>query len=204
MKKEDILHFKKIAWFPTVVGLTLAACAVPAPDNEIEAQIAALSTQNAALSTQVAAQGTQIALHGTYISHLATSRPLGIAPTTPAGPTPYQPVTGSVVIEGQRCCAGGPLGTVLQLNVHFAAQSPFGRVIEMRVKTGGNILDASEMEAVPWEPFVDDKVYEYEIFAANWIGWWVNVQFRDAEGNLSPVIQDDISIEGYPPVTVTP
>jgi hypothetical protein len=90
------------------------------------------------------------------------------------------------------------------LNVHFAAQSPFGRVIEMRVKTGGNILDASEMEAVPWEPFVDDKVYEYEIFAANWIGWWVNVQFRDAEGNLSPVIQDDISIEGYPPVTVTP
>ena len=88
MKKEDILHFKKIAWFPTVVGLTLAACAVPAPDNEIEAQIAALSTQNANLSTAIAAQGTQIALHGTYISYLSTQSGAGSSPQYPTSQPP--------------------------------------------------------------------------------------------------------------------
>jgi hypothetical protein len=37
----------------------------------------------------------------------------------------------------------------------------------------------------------------------NWTGFYVSVQYRDAEGNLSPVVCDDISIEGHSP-TPTP
>jgi hypothetical protein len=37
----------------------------------------------------------------------------------------------------------------------------------------------------------------------NWTGFYVSVQYRDADGNLSPVYDDDVSVEGQPP-TLTP
>ncbi len=46
-----------------------------------------------------------------------------------------------------------------------------------------------------WEPFAGEKYYPWKV-ATNWIGVWIYVQFRDDQGNVSPIYSDDISIEG--------
>jgi hypothetical protein len=131
-------------------------------------------------------------------------------PNPPAGQTPNPqvqtaqaatrsafPVSGSVLIEEGRCCAGGVAGSEVQLSVAFTASSPAGAVSEMRVQAGGSCLhDAVALEA-PWGPFAPQRTITTRL-AQNWVGFYVNVQFRDAQGNLSPVYCDDISLEGSP------
>ena len=108
------------------------------------------------------------------------------------------PVTGSVVIEGGRCCVGGTPGSTVNVQVEFAAQSTAGKVTEMRVShSGGCQKDAATLDA-PWEPFVPSKTYSAGL-AINWVGWYISVQYRDDQGSLSPVYCDDISLEGSPP-----
>jgi len=34
----------------------------------------------------------------------------------------------------------------------------------------------------------------------NWVGFYVTAQFRDQLHNLSAVVQDDVSVEGMPPM----
>jgi hypothetical protein len=110
------------------------------------------------------------------------------------------PVTGSVVIEDGRCCAGGIAGSTIQITAEFTATSPLAEVKEMRTvdRYGGGCLNENEMASLPWEPFTPSKLYSVRP-ALNWIGFYVTVQFRDAMGNLSPVYCDDISVEGSPP-----
>jgi hypothetical protein len=110
------------------------------------------------------------------------------------------PLTGSVLIEDGRCCAGGPAGSQVKLNVAFEASSPAGPVSEMRVLTSsGCQRDAAALDA-PWEPFTPARTFTSGL-ALNWVGFYVNVQYRDAQGNLSPVYCDDISLEGSPALT---
>ena len=123
-----------------------------------------------------------------------------------ATPTPSSsyPVTGSVVLKGGASVAGGTVGSALAIDAAFKASSPSGQVTEMRtaMRYGGNCL--KEMSSVTWEPFAPTKTFTVTV-ALNFIGLYVSAQFRDANGNLSPIVCDDISVEGMParPTAVT-
>jgi hypothetical protein len=136
---------------------------------------------------------TGILLPGTALGGLPAPVQTSAAATRTAAP-----VSGSVVIEGGRCCAGGAAGTRKQLQVDFKAASTAGAVTEMKVQAGaGCVKDAAQLTG-SWEPFQSSRTYETTL-ALNWVGWWVSVQYRDARGNVSPVFCDDISLEGSPP-----
>ena len=67
----------------------------------------------------------------------------------------------------------------------------------MRVAVGSRFLTDEEMESVPWEPFAREKTVTIPV-PANWSGSCATVQFRDAQGDLSFLFQDDISVEDLP------
>jgi hypothetical protein len=106
--------------------------------------------------------------------------------------------TGAVLLEDGRCCAGGVVGETIQIAAAFSGQSPFAPILEMRALSHGYCLPDADLARAAWEPFVPNKTYPVQVFV-NWTGFYVSVQFRDAEGNISPVFCDDISIEGNPP-----
>lgn len=125
-----------------------------------------------------------------------------------ASPTPVvapsTAVTGTIEIEGGRCCAGGIAGETIPVEVSFSASSAAAEVTEMRVRAGGIAFDEGAMALAEWEPYVETKTYSVTV-ALNWVGWYVSAQYRDAAGNVSPVVHDDISMEGAPkPPTPTP
>jgi hypothetical protein len=105
------------------------------------------------------------------------------------------PVRGSVEIEGGGCCVGGTEGDTIDVSVTFEASSPFAEVTEMRVSE--SCPTEEKMADTPWEPFVAERTYPVKVFI-NWTGFYIGVQYRDAQGNLSPVYCDDISVEGHP------
>ncbi len=105
------------------------------------------------------------------------------------------PVRGSVEIEDGSCCVGGTEGDVIDVGVTFEASSPFAEVTEMRVSTDCRTED--EMADLPWEPLASERSYSVRVLI-NWTGFYIGVQYRDAQGNLSPVYCDDISVEGHP------
>jgi hypothetical protein len=159
----------------------------------------ALATANAHLATRVASNEA-------IISYMATAMP-----RMPRGerlptftPTPYLPVQGAVIIEGGRCCVGGTAGDTIQLSVGFRASSPVAEVVEMRLRIGNMPHGEREMAQVGWEPFVRHRRFPIQV-TLNWVGLYVSVQYRDAQGNVSQVYFDDISVEGMPPTpTVSP
>jgi hypothetical protein len=126
---------------------------------------------------------------------------------TPAGPTntptntPTPAVTGSVLLQNGACCVGGPAGSQVTITAAFSAQSSVAPVNEMRVHAGGGNC-VTDLSASSWEPFVTSKDY-YTTAPIGWSGFYVTVQFRDTQNNLSALYCDDISVEGTP-VTVTP
>ena len=124
---------------------------------------------------------------------------LAIPPTTvePRVTSAASGVQGSVEWEAGRCCAGGVAGETIQLQVDFEAESSSGVVQDMRVVTGEMCFDEAELETADWEPFVLSKEYPFQV-ALNWIGYYISVQYRDNQGNLSPIYCDDISVEGSP------
>jgi hypothetical protein len=72
----------------------------------------------------------------------------------------------------------------------------------MRVKSGCSA--DTDLESVDWEAFVNSKAYPIHV-VINWSGFFICVQYQDEHGNLSPVYQDDISVEGMPrPPVVNP
>jgi hypothetical protein len=105
------------------------------------------------------------------------------------------PVRGSVEIEGGQCCVGGTEGDTIDVRVAFEASSPTAEVTEMRVSE--SCPTEEEMADIPWEPFVAEQTYPVKIFI-NWTGFYIGVQYRDAQGHLSPVYCDDIAVEGHP------
>jgi hypothetical protein len=149
----------------------------------------------------VASQATDIAAQEKMISYLATRVPSALLSTREPVPTTYYPIVGSVVIEDDRCCAGGVAGDEIDLTARFEASSPFGEVTHMRVHSGSGPQLAGQMPgSIPWEPFSESRTFTTKV-ALNWAGFFVSVQFRDSAGNLSPIVWDDISIEGMPPAT---
>jgi len=135
-------------------------------------------------------------------SELATQATPIPTPTQTQTPTPTTlpvpgTVTGTVLIEDGICCIGGTAGEPLDIDAVFTASSSAGEVTEMRVHTGGFCADESLLGQRTWEPFITQSTYVYTP-PINWSGFYVSVQFRDEFGNVSPVVCDDISVEGMP------
>lgn len=123
-----------------------------------------------------------------------------LVPTLAPPPFTPQPdaFTGAVQIQGGACCAGGLVGDVLDLRLAFAVYSPSAPVTAMRLRTNGVCFQEADLNQAEWQPFQAGMDLRYTVSAINWVGLWASVQYRDAEGNLSPVACDDISIEGMP------
>jgi len=103
------------------------------------------------------------------------------------------PVTGQIVPD--RSIIGGTAGSKASLLVRFSAQSPYGKVTEMRM--GGWLeLETSEIDA-PWEPFAAEKTFEVSV-PLNWSTFYLAVQFRDEKGNLSQIYRMEVAVEGSP------
>ena len=189
---------KQLAFLTAIVILFLSAVFVGCaqePDPELvalQATVAALSAQNAEIESAIATQ--------TYLIRYLFTRPAPVI--TPVGPdtppTPYRPVAGAVLIEDGSCCVGGPAGEALDITISLNASSPVAEVTGMRLAIGSHFLTEEEMEGVPWEPFVPQKTITLSSVPINWSGRYASVQFRDAIGNLSAVVHDDISVEGEP------
>jgi hypothetical protein len=191
---------------PDNAATTVAALATM--DAHLMTQVAAQESENAVLVTQVAGlatvsayQATQIAARDETISYLATR--VGALPLPTRGPiptmTPYQPVRGSVAIEWGRCCTDGIAGEMIQVNVVFEASGPVTEVTEMRVRVGTVQFEESDMAETEWLPFESLKAYPVPV-VVNWTSFYVSVQYRDAQGNVSPVYHDDIWVEGHLPL----
>lgn len=133
-----------------------------------------------------------------------TDTPVPVEETlTPS--THASPVAGSVLLQDGLCCVGGIAGGAVTITAAFQAQSLSGEVTEMRVANGGpGCRTEAELNAFAWEPFASAKTYQFEGIPINWIGYYVSVQYRDAQGNLSPVYCDDVSVEGMPPPPTSP
>ncbi len=147
----------------------------------------------AALSSQVARQGTHIAYLSTRVGALYSP-----ATQPPPGPTAYLPVTGSVLLEEGRCCVLGLAGNTVEIEAAFQASSTYAEVTEMRILARGSPATLEELSDVAWERFQPSKTFLADV-ALNWLGFYVSVQYRDAQGRQSPVYSDDISIEGFIP-----
>jgi hypothetical protein len=151
--------------------------------------------------TQAAEQAPETTQAPQSLLHLQHFAPLIFAGATNSSD---RLVSGSIVLEEGRCCAGGVVGQVIQIGVEFQASSPEADITEMRVRPGSQFYDEQEMQAAPWEPYRNQEQFPVPV-VINWVGFYISVQYRDALGNLSPVYHDDISIEGQPATpTMTP
>lgn len=108
-----------------------------------------------------------------------------------AGAARGELVVGAVFVAEDRCCTGGRTGDPLDLVLTLNAASPAAPVSEMRIAVGGPARDEAAMAEVPWEPFTLQKIITIAI-PARWQGNYVSVQFRDAAGNLSPVVTNEL------------
>jgi len=184
---------------PLSVSVLLATLAVLVSSCRLSGtdESDSLAPTVAVLLTHVSVQATEVKPQGTFISYLATRVPRSTAPPPgPSAPTP--PVRGAVVIEDGQCCVGGVAGQTIPIRVTFQASSPFAPITEMRVRVGGRWFEQDEFSETDWEPFASTKTYDFTP-PINWVGFYVSAQFRDAQGWLSPVYHDDISVEGMPP-----
>mgnify|MGYP001613457022 FL=1 len=96
------------------------------------------------------------------------------------------------------CCINGGhayLGDTFDAKVHFLAASPFAEVKEMRLVTEYAEYP-KDIESALWEPFLPEKAFSFNT-VGNWISLTVKVQYRDALGNLSPVYENYILVEGW-------
>jgi hypothetical protein len=112
------------------------------------------------------------------------------------------PVRGSVLIEGGACCVGGIVGQTIDISTAFSATSRYADVTQMRVLAyypGCSCPTEEDMTQADWEPFVQEKTFNYTIVYCNWVCFGVGAQYRDERGNVSSVYCDNISVEGMPP-----
>jgi hypothetical protein len=189
--------------------MSLAGCNLPTVAQPVETPEMVLTLTVSATRQPTFTSIPTLTPTDTSESLLASETPIpsatftSLAPVTPATQLVESLDNGSfqesVFLNGGICCVGGVVGTKVSLRKDFIAQSPFGSVIEMRRKEGMFCYSEVEMADVPWEPFVTSVTEPYLITAINWVGHYISVQYRDSLGNLSPVVCDDISVEGMPP-----
>jgi hypothetical protein len=181
---------------PTVVHIEATLIA---QESEIGQQAEMLQ----AMATQIASLSTQNALQGTQISHLAIRGPSPSTLVYDPTSTPPMLVVGLIEIEDGKCCVGGTAGEEIEIRVQLTAIGLEAPVTQMRIVTGGYVNVDQDLSLIDWEPYVEQRSFTYQI-PLNWTGFYVRVQYRDELGNLSPIYNDDISVEGMPALTPSP
>jgi hypothetical protein len=116
---------------------------------------------------------------------------------------PGRVVTGTVVLAGGRSIVGGTVGQTIKVPADFTAHSSAGPVTQMRVAESYTCRQLPADLSGPWEPFTAHREFEEYISVANFVVLYVQAQFRDVQGNTSPVVCDDVSMEGMPGPTET-
>ena len=115
-------------------------------------------------------------------------------------------ISGTVVIEGGNCCISGLYGDILHIHAQFSASSLSSQVTQMRTQPsyGGSCVPSEFLEAQNWKPFTPEVDYLIHV-SAQQNAFYVSVQYRAANGEVSRVYCDDILVETqFPTVTVTP
>lgn len=143
---------------------------------------------------QIESGATRLVIHSVIDERTPMAAQPAFVQTAVAATRVAYPVSGSLVLQNGLCCAGGKVGTTIEINAAFDATSPNTDVTQMRLLN--HCGAQSEMNTAPWEPFTKQKIFPYQISVPNWVGWYLAVQYRDASGNLSPIYCEDISIEG--------
>ncbi|MBI9047757.1 MAG: hypothetical protein JEZ06_24950 [Anaerolineaceae bacterium] len=184
-----------IQWFFLLaLIISSTACTLPHSGEVLfEQTISALEVEIAVLATRDYHQDE-------IISYLATRMPPQRGTATPYPTmTPYLPILGSVLIGDGGCCVGAVAGETIDIKVAFQAANVQKAVSvnEMRSIAGGMRFGEEELMQIEWEPFQPEKAFPVYV-AINWTGFYVCAQFRDAEGVVSEVYCDDISVEGSP------
>jgi hypothetical protein len=184
-----------------VVAAFIGGC-VDQTQHKAETQVSALYTVVGDLQATMAIMATIQSYQATQIGLaeeepiITTAAPVPAGITVTPSPTVYTTVYGSVLIEDGICCAGGEAGETIELGVAFTADSAAGEVVEMRFATSYGIADEERMAEESWIPFQAELTLSTRL-AVNWVGWWISVQYRDSQGNVSPIYYDDISLEGH-------
>lgn len=181
-----------------LINLLLSACILqPAGDPSDD-----LAGTMQSLESALSYQATELAAQGTMIAYLATRGPLPSPATRTAPPATVftaDSFEGSVILEEGICCVGATAGETIEIRARFEAESPYAPVTEMRIQASSSPLTADELAILSaWEPYRNSHTFSTTA-AINWVGFYVNAQFRDAAGNSSSVYWDDIAIEGNPP-----
>ncbi len=179
----------------TVVPRPVHASDTPIPLLIKASNTPAQTMREATLAVDATRQGTE-----QFISETVTpteAQPPQVQTPVTTTQTAY-PVQGAVLLQDGMCCVGGVVGSQTQVRVAFSAQSPLGPVAAMRFRTAGLCLAEADMAQAEWQPFTPAMTLPLQISAINWVGYWISVQYRDSQGNLSPVYCDDISVEGMP------
>ena len=193
---------KKQSTIPAFLGILLLAAVLVSCSPPVQPDCSRYENTVSAFFTQVAAQATQIAAQEEHISTLATQAQAQLVQESSPEPQPTPIVQGSVLLEEGSCCVGATSGQTVLIQAVFEAGSSAADVAEMRVRAGNGPFNEAEMAEADWQPFATEQTFEYTV-PVNWTGFYISVQYRDAEGNLSPVYADDVSVEGQPP-TLTP
>lgn len=142
---------------------------------------------------------------------LAPAAPTGTT-TPPDTPTPA-PITvladpnlsafqAEIILEEGRCCAGGTMGHDILVRAAYIAASPTGAVTHLRTmgRYGGGCAAQEEMDQLAWKPYMAEEAFPVTL-RSGFVGFYLTAQFADDQGNLSPVVCADISVEGMPPRT---
>jgi len=125
---------------------------------------------------------------------------LPVMGNTLAEPKVTQIISGSVWLNGGICCVGGTVGSTATIVAVFEATSPFTTVTGLRLITHSSNPQGqcvAEANLGEWQPYHSSQVFTTTI-ASGWTSFAVHVQFRDALGNPSPVVCDEIAVEGMP------
>ena len=151
-------------------------------------------------------------INSTQVRHQVTELRAGEGNVLTFDETVAFPVSGKIQVgehskmaeqsmEGELSKMSSKAGSPLTVKVKFQASSFAAGITEMRVSSmmssTGLCLTQVQMNDAPWEKFVSEKPYTYSP-PINWSTFELHVQYRDAQGNLSPVYCGKVRIEGMP------
>lgn len=174
---------------------------IAALPTQFQVRAAAAATEVARIApTETMYAETAVAIHSAHATSFAGDK-TAIAVTQSALAQLSSSVVGAVKFditlgEESHCCYGAHPGEVISFPVHFVAASPFAEIKEMRFITAYGRWPREDVEAAPWEPFVSEKTFTLGV-SPNWVTFDIRVQYRDALGNVSPVYENYMSIEGW-------
>ena len=127
--------------------------------------------------------------------------PTPVHVTIPADPN-LSAFQAEIILEDGRCCAGGIMGHEILVHTKYIAASPAGAVTRMRTigRYGSGCAAQEEIEQLVWQSYSAEEAFPVTL-RSGFIGFYLTAQFADDQGNFSPVVCADISVEGMPPLT---